>query len=225
METLKLDKTRAHQTYKLEDGTVVPGVTTILGMLPKPALIHWSWQCGMDGIDYRKARDKAADIGTIVHFLIVCHMKGAKADLSDFADSDIKKAETCFRSFLEWWNTQHGEVAHSECQLVSEYHGIGGTFDLLFRRSDDTYHLYDFKSSKAIYEPEHPCQLSAYRTLAQEKFLCNIETCSIVRIDKEGNGFNPDSDLRTWRNLDQHWELFTHLIHTYHLNKKLSRRG
>ena len=59
---------KAHQRYKTKDGVIVPGVTTILSILAKPALIYWSWNLGMQGIDYRKVSDKAKDIGTLTHY-------------------------------------------------------------------------------------------------------------------------------------------------------------
>lgn len=36
--------TKVHTKYISKDGEQVPGVTTILGILSKPALIHWSWE-------------------------------------------------------------------------------------------------------------------------------------------------------------------------------------
>ena len=44
-------KSKAHQRYKLADGTQVPGVTTITGQLNKPALIIWANRLGLQGID------------------------------------------------------------------------------------------------------------------------------------------------------------------------------
>ena len=54
--------TKAHTQYVLNTGDEAPGTTTVLGILAKPALIHWSWQCGMRGEDYRKIKDKMAGI-------------------------------------------------------------------------------------------------------------------------------------------------------------------
>ena len=41
---------RAHQRYKIEDGTIVPGVTTVVGILNKPALVPWANKLGLEGI-------------------------------------------------------------------------------------------------------------------------------------------------------------------------------
>ena len=64
----KLKKaSKAHIRYKLKDGTVVPGATTITGLLNKPFLITWANRLGLEGIDSTKYRDAAADIGTLAH--------------------------------------------------------------------------------------------------------------------------------------------------------------
>lgn len=54
-------KTKIHTVYKLEDGTRVPSVTTILGILNKPALVEWAYQCGCQGLDYKAVRDQAGE--------------------------------------------------------------------------------------------------------------------------------------------------------------------
>ena len=63
---VKLQKLRSHQKYLLKGGTQVPGASTIAKLGDDgSSLIHWAWDLGNRGIDYRKARDQAADIGTI----------------------------------------------------------------------------------------------------------------------------------------------------------------
>ena len=74
---------KIHTIYKKADGTRVPSVTTYLGVLAKPALIHWAWELGVQGLDYRKVRDQAGDVGTLVHYLILCQLQGQEPDLSE----------------------------------------------------------------------------------------------------------------------------------------------
>lgn len=62
--------TKAHTRYRTKSGMIVPGVTTVLSLLAKPALIYWAWNLGMQGEDYRKIKEKAADIGTVTHYLV-----------------------------------------------------------------------------------------------------------------------------------------------------------
>jgi len=44
-----------HPAYKDSSGETLPSVTMILNILAKPALIHWAWDLGTKGIDYRNA--------------------------------------------------------------------------------------------------------------------------------------------------------------------------
>ena len=66
--------TKAHQQYRLKDGTIVPGVTTPLGILAKPGLVPWAWNLGREGLDYRKVSEKGMDIGSLAHMMIECDL-------------------------------------------------------------------------------------------------------------------------------------------------------
>lgn len=224
MEKIKFEKTKAHQRYKLKDGTIVPGTTTILGVLSKPALIIWANQLGLEGKDCRKVRDEAADIGSVVHFMVMAFLRGQEADLSDFSKAVIDKAENAFLSFLSWWNKKKYKVIATELELVHPKYKYGGTMDLIVEEEEGWRGLIDFKSGKGIYEPEMPCQLSAYEELYEFNTRLLIDWAAIVRIDKEGADFNPDTDIKTWTNLSEHWKMFQLLHQLYDLNKKLKGR-
>ena len=74
----KYDKTKSHQRYRLANGDIVRGVTTIIGDnlgWNKNALIGWARKEAMAGKDPNKLRDQAADIGTITHFIIQCFLE------------------------------------------------------------------------------------------------------------------------------------------------------
>ncbi len=53
MEIQKPTKTKIHTVYKAKAGERVPYVTTILGILNKPALIEWAWKLGTEGTFYK----------------------------------------------------------------------------------------------------------------------------------------------------------------------------
>jgi len=166
-EKVKFQKTDAHDTYKLKDGTRVPGASTIAKIGDDPsALIYWSWDLGRQGIDYKKARDQAADIGTLAHFLIQCHLRGQVADLSEFSKADQDKAETAFIKFLEFWDAEKFQPVAIETPLVSEQWRYGGTLDLIAHDADGLA-LLDWKTSKAIYRP-YLVQVAMYQQLWNE---------------------------------------------------------
>lgn len=188
----KLERTRAHQQYKLADGTIVPGATGVLGVMDKSGpLMHWAWNLGMEGKDYRKTRDKAADIGTIAHFMVECHLTGFEPDLSEFSKDDIDKAENALIKFLYFWDSEELELVCSEHQIISSVKKYGGTLDLVARskRFDGRLILIDFKTSKSFYD-SHFYQAAGYRALwdGAPYPVKAIDETIIIRIGKEESG-------------------------------------
>jgi len=215
VEEIKAKKTRAHIRYQLLDKTPVPGVTTVLGILSKPALIHWSWNLGMQGIDYRKFRDNLADVGTLSHQMILDYFNKVKTDTSEYSKSQIELAENCLLSFWEWEKGHNIEVIMAEAQLVSIEYGYGGTIDC-FCKLDGQPTLLDFKTGKAIY-PEFFYQLAAYEQLLTEAGQL-IEVTRILRIGRdEDEGF----EERSVGKLDKQFEIFTHCLAIYNLKKEV----
>lgn len=212
-------KTKIHTVYKTQDGARVPSVTTILGILDKPALLTWAWQCGVDGLDYREVRDNAADIGTLAHLMIMGHLKNEKPDLSEYSSSDINKAENCLIKYWDWEKEHPIEPVLVEAPLVSEEYGFGGTIDCLARLNGDLI-LIDHKTGKAIY-PEMLHQLAAYSQLLKEAGYL-VSSARILRIGRDEQG---DFEERIAGNLDKNWTLFQNCLNIYNLQKEIKRGG
>lgn len=214
---VKFERTRAHQRYVLKDGTMVPGVTTALKMRANDALLYWAWDCGMGGLDYRKVRDEAANIGSLAHWMCECHVLGQEPDTSSFPKEDIDKASNSFLKFLEWWQGNGMTLVHSERQLVSEQFRFGGTLDIDARDRNGKRILVDLKTSKGIYD-EYYAQLAAYDRLhtetGDEPFTRHI----IVRIGKKEAG---DFEVREISGLDKHWNVFKACLDLYNAVKAL----
>jgi len=183
MEKIKFEKTRAHQSYKLADGTRVPGVTTVLGVVNKPALLSWAWEQGKAGLDFRKSRDAAADVGTLAHWMIECHLKGQEPDLSEFSPKDVEKAENAVIKFLSWWDGAEFRVIGTELKLVSEINRFGGTLDIVAEDKDGNVAIIDLKTSKAIYT-EHWRQVAAYADVFGQHNWRKVTRFIICRIGK-----------------------------------------
>lgn len=193
---VKLDKSKAHQIYKNAAGKRLPGVTTILNVVNKPALINWAHRLGTDGISLESARQKALDAGSIAHFMVECHLAGNEPDLSDYAQDDIDKAENAYIKFLSWWESNGLTLRASELQLVSEAHQYGGTIDIVAAKASGEVWLVDLKSSKAIYE-DNWRQLAAYRALWDEYRPDQaIDQACIVRIGKEADEDDFEAQVR-----------------------------
>lgn len=217
----KLAGTKAHTRYRLRDGTLVPGVTTVLGILNKPALIHWAWTLGMQGIDYRKFKDAAAVIGTCAHLMIQHDLQNTTPNLREFSPEVIDKAENAFLKWLEWKRQHAIDVIYCERQLVSEKYRYGGTIDCLAKVDGDLT-ILDLKTSKSIYT-EYLYQVAAYRQLAAEDGHKAV-SCRILQIGRtEDEGFSERSETDTTRC----FALFRHALAIYELqrNERTEARG
>jgi hypothetical protein len=213
MEKVKLERNAPHQKYHLSDGTQVPGGSTICKIGDDAgALLYWAWNLGREGKDYRKERDRAADIGTIAHFLIECFMNNQVADLSDYEQEDIDKALMCYNKFVDWWDEQSLEKVATEIQLVNEFYKYGGTIDLIARTQKGEHILLDFKTSKKISE-SYWRQCAGYAQLWNSNNPANpIKNHAIVRIGKQEEG---DFEVVWKDNLSTEWYVFQKQVELY----------
>lgn len=212
-----LNKHRAHTRYTTKDGRPVPGVTTILGILNKPALVKWANNLGLQGIDSNKYTDSTATVGTIAHYLVECELAEKQPDLSEYSPAEVELARPCYDKWMQWRQPRDFKVILSEEPIVSETYGYGGTVDV-YADIDGVATLLDIKTSKGIY-PEMMHQVAAYRQLLVEHSY-PVDQVLIVRI-----GRNPDEgfESRVINGLDKHWEVFQHCLAIYELQKELER--
>jgi hypothetical protein len=174
-----------NHVYKL-DGKYVPGVTTILGVLDKPAIPKWAAKTvaeyvadNPDAIEVLReggrnalvntlkevpwqARDKAADRGTTLHDYAEQLLNGTELDIDDIPEALIPVLENAI-AFLDEWQINPLLV---EAPCASRTDWWAGTLDLVA----DYVHpvtkkagraVFDWKSGKALY-PEYAWQFAAY---------------------------------------------------------------
>ena len=207
--------TKAHVRYRTKSGILVPGVTTVLNLLAKPALIYWAWNLGMQGEDFRKVRDKAADIGTVAHYLVECHIKNEPQDLEDYPPRVVKTAWVAYKAFEDWCSTNKVETLACEEELVSEKYLFGGKIDWVARDAAGRVLLLDIKTSKGIYE-EHKYQLAAYRAVWDEVHPdMKIDKAAIIKLDKVTGEFS----YHPFDLLNKEFEIFLHLRDIYSMQK------
>lgn len=210
-------KTKAHIRYRLADGTIVPGVTTVLGILNKPALVPWANKLGLQGIDVKKYVDDKADIGTLGHAMVTDKLIGKETDTSDYSKNQIDRAENCALSFWEWEKRNPiEEVIWVEKPLVSEIHRYGGTADI-YCRLRGIFTLIDLKTGSGIY-PEHKHQLSALDTLSLENNY-PVEQHIVVNIPRSEDEKFLDAVL-TPNDVKRGWKIFQHCLGIYNLKKE-----
>jgi len=88
-----------HTVYKSLDGEKVPGVTSILAdTIPKPALIPWANNLGLQGIKVKEYVDELALIGSLAHYLITCNLSKIEPNLDDYSANQIGLAGMLLRN-------------------------------------------------------------------------------------------------------------------------------
>lgn len=206
---------KAHIRYKTSDGKVVPGATTITGLLNKPYLIKWANNLGLEGIDSSTYTDEAAKVGTLAHALIQADLQGESLDMRQFSPVQVDLAENAVLSFYEWKKRHKIEPIHCEVPFVSDAMRYGGTVDC-YCILDGKPTLLDFKTSKAVYE-EYFVQLAAYAELLREAGH-PVAECRILRVGRDTTeGFEERSvaDTRKW------FQIFRSLLDVYYIKKEL----
>ena len=206
-ELIRFDANGAHSRYMHAKGIPVPGVTSILQVISKPALIAWAAGCASDfwRAAVTEAEDKitpeeietwhktaknahrtisksAADIGTEVHKYAECTLKGLPRP--ELKSLDATNAAHAFES----WVAEHKvEPIHLERIIFSQEHWYAGTCDFV-GRIDGRLSLLDFKTSSGIW-PEFRLQVAAYQKAFEEETGEKIDDRLIVRFDKKTGAF------------------------------------
>lgn len=211
-------KAKQHTVYKTKDGKRVCGVTTITGVLDKPALKFWANQLGLAGVKVQEYVDDLAAIGTLAHYMIECHIKKVKPNLDDSSKNQIDKAENSFLKFLEWEKQHKIQFIKSEMSLVSEKHRYGGTIDI-YCILDGVYTLLDIKTCKGLY-PDQDLQVGGgYFPLLIENGY-KVEQAVIVKVGRSDNeGLN--AECRVIPNLAGYQKMFLLCRDIYEIKKEL----
>jgi len=223
------------------NGVQYPSVTTITGMLDKPALLSWASNCAVDHIQenievvqdkedvhrgedvlqaarkaYAQKRDKAATSGTRCHNAIEAHIKGEDSRVIEILGDD-EQANIGYKAFQEWEETNHVEWEQVECTVFCLSIGYAGRFDAIAKINGHRY-LIDFKTSSGIYD-EMKYQLCAYKQAYNEMLEDGqepIEKVAILHLDKKTGEptFKP-----ILKNIMRYTILFNYLVKSYYLMK------
>lgn len=179
-------------------GQPVPGVTSILSCIAKPALMPWAigvtrdyWlaQVQAGRTDFAKIHKEswnasknisksAADIGKNVHLYAECFFK--KQPLPELLTDQAKRG---VEAFHKWMDEHKVEVLASERMVFSKEHYYAGMTDFI-AKVDGVLCVGDIKTSSGIY-PEMRMQTAAYQNALQEESGGKFEARLIVRFDKK----------------------------------------
>lgn len=208
-------KVQAHQRYYASDGTQVPGVTTVLGVLAKPALVAWANRLGLQGVDTNKYVDEAAAVGTLAHYMVECRLQDKEPELDDFTPAQVTRAEKSFGNFVAWLESHRLEPKLVEYQMVSDHWLYGGTIDC-YGLLDEVPTLLDFKTSSGIYD-EHRYQVSAYWNLLREAGH-PVKGVRVLRIGRDGEGL--EEHVISGEQVLQGWKVFQAALAIHRLTKQ-----
>lgn len=219
--------------YKLKDGTRVPGTTTIISRFKESGgLLHWAWEQGRDGLDYRVTRDSAADAGTLGHWLVEQDIHGkSSADILELlskrrlsekiSEETVEKAVKAFYSYQLWAKQSKLKIVAQEMLLVSEIHKFGGTPDAVGEINGQLC-ILDWKTGNALYR-DALVQVAAYKWLWEENHPDQPIKGGfhICRFSKEHGDFVH----AYYDELDDAWEQFLLFRRAFEIDKQLKKRA
>jgi len=198
----------ARHRYYLDGVGPIPSVTTITGILDKPALTWWKLeQLAANAVQdaemlvvmrdrgdiaaaikyvmtRRDAGDAARERGTDFHALAERWHKG-----EDVTAPDALMDE--WGGYLAWWVWAQPDVLYAEELVANLEHDYAGTFDLIANLDGETWML-DIKTGKSVANakgvvyPDHRLQLAAY---ARAEFIGrpdSAERIPLPRVDRYG---------------------------------------
>lgn len=196
-------------THKyLIDGKPATGVTTIIGVLAKPALIGWAARMAVEFMEkaitsgeydltdkavlgdllkeaenaHRKKKEVAGEHGTDTHALVEEWIRGA---LGGHVLVDEKFLQIA--PFIKWTEENVDHFLFAERQMYDETLFIGGTADFAYIGKDGKKYIADFKTSSGIYGIDYWLQVSAYRMLAEGEGDEPYDGAVVVRLGKDGS--------------------------------------
>jgi len=218
-------------SYKIGE-KLVPGVTTITGVLDKPFLRAWGINCAIDTIREGLAipRVMAEGAGVVNLEELYAKAKNASKVIGDTAKEngtkahdwitkwicggippaiDSQEAQNAVLAFLRWEREAKPEWLLSEETLGSAKHEFAGTIDAV-ALLNGKLSLIDFKTSKQLSE-ENWLQTAGYYLMFDENLAKGQRRPVqrvIVRIPKDGK----DCEVVIKENsLDFEIEIFLHL--------------
>lgn len=164
-------------------------------------------------------RDKAADIGTIAHAILMARDTGFEIDNSNITPDNWLLAEECVKSHDKWFEGQDIKTIFVEKEMVSQLYRYGGKIDkYAYVTREKT--LIDYKSGKDIFD-EYFIQLIGYIQLLLENGH-EVTRAILVNMPKtKGDNFKVDS--RSVKSLFAagYFEKFLGLRDTYYADQKI----
>ena len=195
------------------DGKPLHGVTSVLSIISKPALIGWASNTNTEYIKehankeyvddkftyyqvsegvleeartaHTKKKEKAGELGSDVHSLIEALVKGVIGAGGGIVDPDTKSDNPQVQLFIDWARDNQVKFIESEKRVYSKESWYAGTLDLVLEMKGEKY-IADIKTSSAIY-PEAYLQMAAYQGAMEEmNEHTDIKGAMVINLPKKG---------------------------------------
>ena len=190
------------------NGKQMTGVTTVLGMIAKPALIQWAADMACEFIDqarqsekftlddldeilkearvaHTKKKEEAGSKGTDVHALVEKYIKDCIA-LNRGEALAHETEDKMLLEFIKWAITNKVTFLESEKKIYSKEWFVAGTADFTCIIKDKRY-VSDLKTMKKMWDRTPFFQASAYMKMLVEMGNNSYDGTVIININKETN--------------------------------------
>ena len=229
------------------NGKTIYGTTSITGVINKPALVYWAANMAADAFlanmeagkpldevqikelsniirtAHAQKKDKAADIGTMIHEWLEQFLKAGLAKKPIPKKPINPEMKNAIEAFLSWTKKNKVKFTETERKVYSKKYGYAGTLDAIAVVNGKPT-IVDFKTSNAIY-PEMFLQTVAYQSALQEETKKIYTHNLILRLSKENKekGIEPFEVLET-ENYVENFKTFIAClkIYSWQINNKKS---
>lgn len=239
--TIDLEFDEKKHVYRVGD-QIVPGVTSILDILPKPWLAPWAVKIGAEaatkvyeecGIPphrqvapedwddivkafkgaHRQKKEAAADTGKMAHNWCEAWAIAQWKRVDPPPMPTHPEARAACETFLEWMMRHNVTTIEAERRILSKHHWYAGTVDII-AWVDGELSVLDIKTSSRISYSMH-MQTAAYTQAYEEETGQIIQRRGIIRLPKDGEPFEykESSD-------PEDLKAFVGLIPIYHYTKR-----
>lgn len=192
------------------NGEIIPGSTSVLGIVAKNALVFWAANCASDYYKskiesgkiydevyldevYRNAKkahtqikDNSASIGGITHKWVQDYIEGK--DPGQPVNEQVKGA---IERFLKWQKDNDVKFLVSEQPCFSMTYKYAGTLDFICKINGKLY-IGDLKTNNGLYKNSMGSQCASYMMCREEEFGETFAGFVVCRVGKE------DGDFESW---------------------------
>lgn len=194
----------------LIDGKPATGVTTVIDVLAKPALIGWAAKMSVEFVKENGEYDGETEEYTISGKLLE-EAKSAHTKKKEAAGEHGTSSHSLVEDSINFWLEQTGgkpvglaaeddpikrfkdwaikNVDHflfAERRMFDSELFVAGTADFAYVGKDGQRYMADFKTSSGIYGIDYWLQVAAYRMLAEGEGDAPYDGAVVVRMGKDG---------------------------------------